>query len=45
MDWFNMLKGFYERNFWTKEQVKQAVEKNKITSDDYQKIANEEYQV
>ncbi|MCR8865042.1 XkdX family protein [Priestia megaterium] len=45
MDWFNMLKGFYERNFWTKEQVKQAVEKNKITSDEYQKIANEEYQV
>jgi hypothetical protein len=40
-----MLKGFYERNFWTKDQVKQAVEKNKITPDEYQEIANEEYQV
>lgn len=40
-----MLKGFYERDFWTKEQVKQAVEKNKITPVEYQEIANEEYQV
>ncbi|MCK3756968.1 XkdX family protein [Clostridioides difficile] len=34
---------FYKNNNWTKEQVKTAVEKKKITSTEYKEIVGEDY--
>ncbi|WP_079275322.1 XkdX family protein [Clostridioides difficile] len=33
----------YNNSNWTKEQVKTAVEKNKITSIEYKEIVGEDY--
>lgn len=38
MNWFDKIKSYYERNLWTKEQVKVAVEKGKITEEEYELI-------
>lgn len=43
MDWFTMIKGFYDKNLWTKEQVYDAVVKQKITSDQFKTITGEDY--
>lgn len=38
------IKVWYERgNFWTKEKVRKAVEKGKITEDEYRYITGEDY--
>ncbi|HBF4875453.1 TPA: XkdX family protein [Clostridioides difficile] len=34
---------FYNNGNWTKEQVKKAVEKNKITTIEYKEIVGEDY--
>ncbi|HGT1684116.1 TPA: XkdX family protein, partial [Clostridioides difficile] len=33
----------YKNGNWTKEQVKTAVEKNKITASEYKEITGEDY--
>lgn len=43
MDWFTMIKGFYDKNLWTKEQVGAAVTKGKITADQYKLITGNDY--
>ena len=38
------IKNWYERGvFWTKERVREAVEKGKITEDEYRYITGEDY--
>ena len=44
MVWFTRIKKFFEQNLWTKEQVKEAVDLNKITKEEYKKITGEEYE-
>lgn len=43
MDWFKIVLDFYKSGFYTDDQVKVFVEKNKITSDQYQKITGQSY--
>lgn len=43
MDWFNKIKSYYDRELWTKEQVKKAVEMKKISIEEYKKITGEDY--
>ncbi len=43
MDWFTTIKGFYDKGLWSIEQVKMAVEKSKISSDEYKTITNQDY--
>jgi len=40
---FNRIKAHFEREFWTKEMVKNAVEKQKITETEYKEITSEDY--
>ncbi|MCY7933166.1 XkdX family protein [Bacillus subtilis] len=42
MDWFNYIKGFYEKDLWTKERVYNVVGK-RITEEQYKEITGEEY--
>ena len=41
---FEKVKGFYDMGLWTKNQVKNAVVKNWITTDEYKEITNEDYE-
>ncbi|MCM3278817.1 XkdX family protein [Bacillus velezensis] len=43
MDWYNSIKGWYERGFWTKEMVADAVRYGKITLEQYKEITGEDY--
>ncbi len=43
MKWFDKIKDFYERGLWTKEMVRNAVVKGKITADEYELITSEKY--
>ncbi|HEK4851671.1 TPA: XkdX family protein [Clostridioides difficile] len=43
MNWYKIITDFYRNNNWTKEQVKTAVEKNKITASEYKEITGEDY--
>ncbi|NMS91918.1 XkdX family protein [Clostridioides difficile] len=43
MNWYKIITDFYKNNNWTKEQVKTAVSKNKITVTEYKKIVGEDY--
>lgn len=40
--WFHRIKRFYESGLWTKEQVQDAVNANKITSIEYENIVGEQ---
>jgi hypothetical protein len=40
---FNKIKEYYDRNLWTKQMVKMAVVKLKITAEEYQLITGEIY--
>lgn len=42
-NWFEKIKDFYERGLWTKEMVRNAVIKGKITADEYELITGEKY--
>lgn len=42
-NWFEKIKDFYERELWTKEMVRNAVIKGKITADEYELITGEKY--
>lgn len=43
MNWYEKIKSYYDRGLWTKEQVKKAVEMNKITQEQYKEITGEDY--
>ncbi|EGT3682140.1 XkdX family protein [Clostridioides difficile] len=43
MNWYKIITDFYNNGNWTKEQVKTAVEKNKITASEYKEIVREDY--
>lgn len=41
--WFDKIKDFYDRGLWTKEMVRNAVVKGKITAEEYELITGEVY--
>ncbi|HFQ7765784.1 TPA: XkdX family protein [Clostridioides difficile] len=41
--WYKIIKKYYDDKLWSKEQVKTAVEKNKITTIEYKNIIGEDY--
>lgn len=41
MDWFKKIKDYYDRGLWNIEQVRIAVEKDKITEEEYKEITGE----
>lgn len=41
--WFDRIKDFYDRGLWTKEMVRNAVVKGKITAEEYEIITGEVY--
>ena len=43
MDWFRTISDFYKSGFYTDDQVKVFVAKNKITADQYQQITGQVY--
>lgn len=43
MDWFEKIDKYYNNNLWTIGQVRIAVEKGKITVEEYKKITGEDY--
>ena len=43
MNWYDKIKNYYDKELWTKEQVKVAVEKGKITEEEYKEIVGEDY--
>jgi uncharacterized XkdX family phage protein len=45
MDWFNVVKGYYDDGYYTKDNVKMFVEKAKITEIEYEQITGEAYTV
>lgn len=40
---YDKIKDYYDRNLWTKEMVRNSVEKNKITEEQYKNITGENY--
>jgi uncharacterized XkdX family phage protein len=44
MDWFGMIKRYYDAGFWSKEQVAQAVSLSKITAAQYEEITGITYE-
>jgi uncharacterized XkdX family phage protein len=43
MDWFNVVKDYYDAGFYTKAQVAVFVVKGKITPEQYQLITGDPY--
>lgn len=43
MNWFEMIKKYYDNQLWTIDQVKVSVEKNKITKEEFKQITGEDY--
>ena len=41
--WYKIIKKYYDDKLWSKEQVKTAVIKNKITENEYKNIIGEDY--
>ncbi len=42
--WYERIKRFYDRGLWSKDAVVLAVEKGKITAEQYEEITGEEYE-
>nr|WP_312216491.1 XkdX family protein [Clostridioides sp.] len=40
---FDKIKEYFNREFWTKDLVKNAVDKQKITEIEYKEITSEDY--
>lgn len=40
---FKKIKYYYDNKLWTKEMVRNAVKKNKITEEQYKDITGEDY--
>ncbi|WP_445506386.1 XkdX family protein [Niallia sp. 03190] len=45
MNWYKMIKSYYEKGYWTEEQVIKAVECKKITDIQFKDITGNEYAV
>lgn len=43
MNWYKKIKDYYSRKLWNIEQVRVAVEKGKITEEEYKEITGEDY--
>ena len=43
MDWFEKIKLYYEAGLWDIERVKNAVEKGKITAEQFKEITGQDY--
>lgn len=43
MNWYAMIKRYYDRGFWTKEMVGDGVKAGKITAAEYKTITGEKY--
>lgn len=43
MDWYGMIKGFYNDGLWTKGQVWDAVYFEKLTPEQYEQITGDPY--
>jgi uncharacterized XkdX family phage protein len=43
MDWFNMIKDYYNSGYYTKEQVAVFVQKGKLTPVQYEAITGDVY--
>ncbi|WP_338712554.1 XkdX family protein [Bacillus pumilus] len=43
--WFERIKGFYDRELWTKEMVYNTVTAGRITPEQYEQITGEPYKV
>lgn len=41
---FETIKDYYDRKLWTKQMVRMAVIKKKITAEQYQEITGEAYE-
>ena len=41
---FEKIKGWYDSGVWSKEWVKNAVVKGKITAEEYREITGEDYE-
>jgi uncharacterized XkdX family phage protein len=45
LNWYVLIKDFYEKEYWTKEQVAEAVQFEKITAEQYEEIVGEPFTV
>lgn len=41
--WFDALRIYYKKKYWTKEMIGEAVEYERITADEYKEIIGEDY--
>lgn len=41
---YDKIKSFYDKGLWNEAMVKDAVNKNKITAEEYSKITGESYE-
>lgn len=44
MNWFIRIKGFYDKDLWTKEMVADGVLASRITKEQYEEIVGEPYE-
>ena len=40
---FEIIKDYYDEGLWSKSRVRYAVQKGKITADEYKEIVGEDY--
>jgi len=45
INWFEKIKRYYDKELWTNEQVKVAVERNKLSEEEYKEITKETYTI
>ncbi|GAB7387349.1 hypothetical protein BSNK01_11850 [Bacillaceae bacterium] len=43
MDWFSIVKRYYDRGYYTKSDVAKFVQYGKITAEQYEQIVGEPY--
>lgn len=43
INWLEKLTDYYKQGYWTKDMLKVAVEKKKITTEEYKQITGEDY--
>ena len=44
MQWYSLVKRYYDAGYYTNDNVRVFVEANKITAAQYQEITDEEYE-
>lgn len=43
INWLEKLTEYYKQGYWTKSMIGDAVKKEKITTEEYKQITNEDY--